>query len=113
MPTRTYIKETCALCGGRLLPGKSGICTHCFHEFGIVTPTGTYRPKWIDDFIPTHRSFERQMASTEVPLSTLPPDFMNQFSYTEVRYEIIEEKHRKIERRGRPRRLINSHKNIS
>lgn len=90
--------NTCALCGGEIAFGRHGLCQNCLKEW---TATGTFPvPDWLRTFMGEHHQYEQKKQHLEVPF---PEDY--QPIYTEVRYGVIEEKYRRIERRGRPRKV--------
>lgn len=97
------MRWTCALCGGECFEDRYGLCTWCLKEW---TATGTHPlDSSIIVFAREHHAYEQKKLHKEIPFTLAFPKGEYDGTYKEVRYEIVEEKHRKIERRGRPRKL--------
>ena len=94
--------STCAICGGDCFGTRYGLCSNCLKEW---TVTGTNPlPDWLRTFSREHHNLERHKHNGEIPFSLLEPVQVEP-SYVEIRYQIIEERFHKTNRRGRPRKL--------
>lgn len=104
------MRNTCALCGNEIAFGRYGLCQNCLKEW---TVTGTYReetvtgtfgmPEWLRLFAKEHQSYDRR--KREIPFSVAFPSGEYSGVYVEPMYAVIEQKYRKIERRGRPHKV--------
>lgn len=104
--------HTCAVCEGECFETRFGLCTRCLKEWSITgtycesTPTGTYHlPEWIRVFAREHSNDERRKYHQEISFAWAFPTGEYEGVYIEPRYDILDEKYRKIEHRGRPRKV--------
>ena len=103
MQTGTYSvqRSTCSLCGGECFGNRFGLCQNCLKEWTI---TGSMPvPDWLKVFAREHHANEQRKVNAEIPFTFAFPDGEYAGSYTEIRYQIIEEKFHKVRRKGRPR----------
>lgn len=70
LPVPEYfpIGSTCAIPGCSKTLFQSGICSKHWYQY-VNTPTGTYRPAWLEMLISQHRSYERKAYNSEIPFS--------------------------------------------
>lgn len=112
------VSWTCALCGGECFGTRFGLCNNCLKEWSLsgtyreCTLTGTFHlPEWIRIFAKEHHRDEQKKYNREIPFAHAFPDGEYDGIYIEFRYGFIEEKYHKIERRGRPRKLLGPKEN--